>query len=134
LLLAASLAIGKAFTITGLAAGGAEVAAAYGTEMAPLYTLMALMAVTTVMTNFVSNTAAAAIMTPLSLQIGTQLGLPVEPFVLAVLFGCNLSYATPFAYQTNLLVMGAAGLASRQAETEKDDENSRPATGADHGS
>jgi di/tricarboxylate transporter len=33
----------------------------------------------------------------------------VEPFVLAVLFGSNLSYATPMAYQTNLLVMNAAG-------------------------
>ncbi|HEY5701624.1 MAG TPA: SLC13 family permease, partial [Gammaproteobacteria bacterium] len=34
-------------------------------------------------------------------------GLPPEPFVLAVLFGANMSYATPMAYQTNLLVMTA---------------------------
>jgi di/tricarboxylate transporter len=32
-----------------------------------------------------------------------------EPFVLSVLFGANLCFATPFGYQTNLLVMGAAG-------------------------
>ena len=36
-------------------------------------------------------------------------GLPPEPFVLAVLFGCNLCYLTPMGYQTNLLVMNAAG-------------------------
>ena len=32
---------------------------------------------------------------------------PAEPFVLAVLFGANMSYATPMAYNTNLLVMSA---------------------------
>ena len=35
--------------------------------------------------------------------------LASELLFLAVLFGCNLSYATPMAYQTNLLVMAAAG-------------------------
>jgi len=39
----------------------------------------------------------------------TTLGLDPQPFVLAVLFGCNLCYATPMGYQTNLLVMSAAG-------------------------
>ena len=36
-----------------------------------------------------------------------RLGLPPEPFVLAVLFGANMSYVTPMSYQTNLLVMSA---------------------------
>ena len=31
--------------------------------------------------------------------------MPAEPLVLAVLFGCNLCYATPIAYQTNMLIM-----------------------------
>ena len=43
------------------------------------------------------------------MSIAQRLGMPVEPFVLAVLFGANLSYATPMAYQTNLLVMNAGG-------------------------
>ena len=42
---------------------------------------------------------------PIAFSIATQLGLPPEPMVLAVLFGCNLCYATPFAYQTNMLIM-----------------------------
>jgi di/tricarboxylate transporter len=37
------------------------------------------------------------------------LGIDPRPFVLAVLFGCNICYATPMGYQTNLLVMSAAG-------------------------
>ena len=37
-------------------------------------------------------------------QIAQALGAPPEPFVLAVLFGANLSFVTPMAYKTNLLV------------------------------
>jgi di/tricarboxylate transporter len=57
----------------------------------------------------VSNNAAAVIGTPIAISIANQLGLPPEAFVLAVLFGANMSYATPMAYQTNLLVMNAGG-------------------------
>ena len=42
-------------------------------------------------------------------EAARQLGLPLEPFVLAVLFGANMSYATPIAYKTNLLIMNAGG-------------------------
>ena len=38
-----------------------------------------------------------------------MLGVSVEPFILAVLFGANMSFATPYGYQTNLLVMTAGG-------------------------
>jgi di/tricarboxylate transporter len=60
-----------------------------------------------VLTNIVSNNAAAVIGTPIAFGISQQLGLPPEPFVLAVIFGANMSFATPMAYQTNLLVMNA---------------------------
>ena len=67
---------------------------------------MLLMAV---MTNIVSNNAAAVIGTPIAISIAQQMQLDPEPFVLAVLFGANMSYATPMAYKTNLLVMNAGG-------------------------
>jgi len=41
--------------------------------------------------------------------IAMQLGIPAEAMVLAVLFGCNLAFATPVAYQTNILIMSAGG-------------------------
>lgn len=47
--------------------------------------------------------------TPTAVGIARQLGLSPEPFVLAVLLGANMSYATPMAYKTKLLVMNAAG-------------------------
>ena len=65
------------------------------------------MALLAVLTDVVSNNAAAVIGTPIAISIAHQLGLPAEPFVLAVLFGANMSYATPMAYKTNLLVMSA---------------------------
>ena len=69
--------------------------------------MSALMLLLAILTNVVSNNAAAVIGTPIGLGIANQLGLPAEPFVLAVLFGANMSYATPMAYKTNLLVMSA---------------------------
>jgi di/tricarboxylate transporter len=62
-----------------------------------------------VLTNIVSNNAAAVIGTPIAIGIAQSLGLPLEPFVLAVLFSANLSFVTPMGYQTNLLIMNAAG-------------------------
>jgi di/tricarboxylate transporter len=57
----------------------------------------------------VSNNAAAVIGAPIAVAIAQQLGVNPEPFLLAVLFGANMSYATPFGYQTNLLILSAGG-------------------------
>jgi len=69
--------------------------------------LSGLMLLMAVLTNTVSNNATAVIGTPIAVSIANQLGQPAEPFVLAVLFGANMSFATPMAYKTNLLVMNA---------------------------
>src|SRR5690606_13390165 len=60
-------------------------------------------------TEIVTNNAVAILMTPMAFSIGTGLGMPVEPLVLAVMFGANMSYLTPVGYQTNLMVMNAGG-------------------------
>lgn len=71
--------------------------------------LSLFMLIMSVMTNIVSNNAAAVIGTPIAISIATQLNVDPEPFVLAVLFGANMSYATPYGYQTNLLILSAGG-------------------------
>ncbi len=43
------------------------------------------------------------------LEAAERLGVDPEPFVLAVLFGANMSYLTPIGYQTNLMVFSAGG-------------------------
>jgi len=109
LLVASSLALGQSFVSTGAAdwvARGLSVLV----ELAPPAGQLAIfMVFAALLTNFVSNSAAAAVGTPIAMATAARLGSPVEPFVLAILFGANLSYATPMAYQTNVLVMNAAG-------------------------
>jgi di/tricarboxylate transporter len=67
----------------------------------------ALMLLIGILTNIVSNNAAAVVGTPVAIGIAQQLGQSPEPFILAILFGANLSFATPMSYKTNLLVMSA---------------------------
>ena len=107
LIVVASLALGNALISTGatdyLATSFLRI-----TDGMPTHGLFAgLVLLMAVLTNIVSNNAAAVIGTPIAISIAQQLGLPPEAFVLAVLFGANMSFATPMAYQTNLLVMNA---------------------------
>ena len=109
LIIVASLAMGAALLKT----GGADYLArmfVYVTFGAPPSVVVgSLMLMMGILTNIVSNNAAAVIGTPIAIGIAQSLGLPLEPFVLAVLFGANLSFATPMAYQTNILLMNAGG-------------------------
>ncbi len=109
LIVAASLALGSALLKTGGADYLAQVFLALTDGTTPAVLLSGLMLLMAVLTNIVSNNAAAVIGTPIAVNIANQLGLPAEAFVLAVLFGANMSYATPMAYKTNLLVMNAGG-------------------------
>jgi di/tricarboxylate transporter len=108
LLIAASLALGKALVDTGAAAAIAHSFTQAVSAWPTIAVLGAMLVFMGLLTNFVSNNAAAAIGTPIAIETARSLGAPAEPFVLAILFGCNLSYATPIGYQTNLLVMSAA--------------------------
>lgn len=109
LIVAASLALGSAMMMTGGAEYIAQVFVALSYGLPPGGILSALMLLLAILTNIVSNNAAAVIGTPIAISVASQLNLPPEPFILAVLFGANLSYATPMAYKTNLLVMNAGG-------------------------
>ena len=108
-IIVSSLAMGAALLKT----GGADYIAnlfVYITFGAPsAVVMMSLMFMMAILTNVVSNNAAAVIGTPIAIGIAQRLGMPLEPFVLAVLFGANLSFVTPMSYQTNLLIMSAGG-------------------------
>ena len=108
---AASLALGTALVATDATDYITRVFLEATRGAGPVVILSGLMLLLAVLTNVVSNNAAAVIGTPIAIGIATQLELPPEPFVLAVLFGANMSYATPMAYKTNLLVMSAGGYA-----------------------
>jgi len=107
LIVVASLALSYALTKTGATDFLALSFIDLTDGMSPAFVLSALMLLMGILTNVVSNNAAALIGTPIAIKIAQTLGVPVEGFILAVLFGANLSFATPMAYQTNLLVMNA---------------------------
>ena len=109
LIVVASLALGSALLKTGAADYLAHLFVQSTQGIEPIWMLSGLMMLMAILTNIVSNNAAALIGTPIAIGIAQQLQLPAEPFVLAVLFGANMSYATPIAYKTNLLVMNAGG-------------------------
>jgi len=109
LIIVSSLAMGAALLKTGGADYLAKLFVYITFGAPPSIVLGGLMLMMGILTNVVSNNAAAVIGTPIAIGIAQRLGMPLEPFVLAVLFGANLSFATPMAYQTNLLLMNAGG-------------------------
>jgi di/tricarboxylate transporter len=112
MIIVTALALGLALVGTGMAAYIAQSFVNAASGLPPPMILSLFLLLMTVMTNVVSNNAAAAIGTPIAISIAAQLGVSPEPFVLAVIFGANMSFATPYGYQTNLLVMSAGGYKS----------------------
>ena len=104
-----SLALGVALNETNASSWLARSFVAVFDALPTPVILSALMLAMAVITSFVSNIAAGIIATPIAIQIAQGLGAPPEAFVVAVIFGANMSFATPFGYQTNLLVLTAGG-------------------------
>ena len=74
----------------------------------PFVTLLVVYAITSVLTETVTNNAVAVIMTPIAIGLATATGIDPRQLVVAVMFGASASFATPIGYQTNTLVYGAA--------------------------
>lgn len=71
--------------------------------------LSAVLLLAIVFTELLSNNAVAALLTPLAIELGRNLGVDPRPFVIAVMFGASIGFAVPTGYQTHLLVYGAGG-------------------------
>lgn len=74
----------------------------------PFAVLIAVYAITSVLTATVTNNAVAVIMTPLVIELGAATGGDPRQLLVAVMFAASASFATPIGYQTNTLVYGAA--------------------------
>lgn len=75
----------------------------------PLFLLICIYALTSLLTELVTNNAVAVIMTPLAFSLANAIGMDPQPLILAVMFGASASFATPVGYQTNTLVYSAGG-------------------------
>lgn len=77
--------------------------------MGPLALLVIVYAFTSLVTEIMSNNAAAILITPLAIGLAEQINIDARPFVVAVMFAASASFATPIGYQTNTLVYRAGG-------------------------
>ncbi|WP_188055731.1 SLC13 family permease [Sphingosinithalassobacter sp. CS137] len=73
----------------------------------PLMLLIGVYALTSLLTETVTNNAVAVIMTPIVIGLAEALGVDPREMIVAVMFGASASFATPIGYQTNTLVYGA---------------------------
>ena len=108
LTIAASFALGAALEKTGLAAMLAENAVALSGGRPWLLLVLTYFTVS-LLTETITNNAAAILMVPLVLALTLAAGLNPEPFMLAIMMAASASFATPLGYQTNLMVYGPGG-------------------------
>ena len=78
-------------------------------QLPPVAVVLVVFALTSTLTEIVSNNAVAVIMTPIAIGLGTALGLDPRPLVVAVMIAASCAFATPIGYQTNTLVYGPGG-------------------------
>jgi di/tricarboxylate transporter len=106
--IAASFALGVALEKT----GAADMIAYSLTSLAgtnPFLLLVVTYFSVMLLTEMITNNAAAMLMLPVVLAIAEQSGLNQAPFVIAVMFAASASFATPLGYQCNLMVYGPGG-------------------------
>ena len=106
LLLAGVIPLGIAMSKSGGADWLADVMASTAVDFHPVFILMAIYLVTTIMTEIVSNAAAAVVLVPVALSMAEELALEPLPLVLAVMFAASTSFLTPIGYQTNTMIYG----------------------------
>ena len=105
LVVAAALAMAQSMEVTGGAALVSSNFLGLFDTGNPALVLSAFFLLCAVVTNLLSNNATAVLFTPLAVNLAAALNVDPMAFVLAVIFAASCSFATPIAYQTNLLVM-----------------------------
>lgn len=104
LIVVSALCLANAMQTVGLDQKIAEFAAVTLAGHAPIWTLVGVMVVTIVVTELLTNNAAAALMFPIAYSLAIGMGINPYPMVLAVCFGASCAFISPFGYQTNLMV------------------------------
>ncbi|HNP25494.1 MAG TPA: SLC13 family permease [Nitrosomonas sp.] len=106
--IAASFALGMALQKTGVAEFIAENIVDLSNGTPWLLLILTYFAVS-LLTEVITNNAAALLMLPIVLEITEKADLNHVPFVFAIMMAASASFATPLGYQTNLMVYGPGG-------------------------
>jgi di/tricarboxylate transporter len=108
LVIGAAIGIGRALQETGLAMFLAQSLIAVVGE-SPTMQLIAIYVATMALTEILTNNSAAVLMFPIALATAGQAGVDPMPFMVAMTIAASCGFATPFGYQTNLMVYGPGG-------------------------
>jgi di/tricarboxylate transporter len=103
-----ALSLATALEKSGLIQQIMQLIGPWATSVSPIWALVMVYLVTLMLTELVTNNAAAALMFPLAYGLVQTLGVPIMPFALAVAFAASASFISPYGYQTNLLVFSAS--------------------------
>lgn len=106
--IAAAFGLGRAMQVTGLDRAVAEVVVSAGAE-SPILGLAAVYVATAIVTELVTNNAAAVLGVPVALSLADRLGTAPMPFLVAVMVAASAAFLTPIGYQTNLMVYNPGG-------------------------
>ena len=104
LLIAGMVVVGTAIEVTGLAEAGASRLIDVIRPFGPLVALIILYGVTLFATELLSNATVAVLITPIAVALAESLGVDPRPFLVGVMMAASAAFATPFGYQTNVLV------------------------------
>ena len=109
ILFGALIPVSEALQMTGateLIAGWLSTATQY---LPPLGALGLMLIAAMALTPFLNNAATVLVMAPVGASLAGQLGLSVDPFLMAVAIGAGCDFLTPIGHQCNTLVMGPGG-------------------------
>lgn len=109
ILIAAAFGLGAAIRSSGLAEVLASGIVAGSQVLGPVGTLIGVAAVTMILTELVTNNAAAVLVFPIAVSTAVASGLDPRPFAVTVAVAASASFLTPIGYQTNTMVYGPGG-------------------------
>jgi di/tricarboxylate transporter len=104
LLIAGMVVVGLSLQLTGLAALATAALGKWVVLLGPRLALALLYGATLLLTEILSNAAVAVLVTPVAVALAESLGVSPRPFLVAVMMAASAAFATPFGYQTNVLV------------------------------
>ncbi len=107
--IAAAFGVGAALESSGAAGAVGRAVVSIAAPYGPVATLAAIYVATALLTELITNNAAAALMFPLAAAAGDAAHIPIVPIALTVMMAASASFSTPIGYQTNLMVYGPGG-------------------------
>lgn len=107
--IACAFGISRAMENSGVADFLASSLISMSSSYGPYAVLGAMFLVVTVLTELITNNAAAALAFPLAMAVAEQMGVSPMPFMVVICMAASASFCTPIGYQTNLIVQGIGG-------------------------